>query len=74
MSHLVPALIFLLVKACHPAWWAMWPFLYMYLVSFRQTEKASPKCLDEAFLLSQADSNHHKQNQKLLCYHYTIGQ
>ena len=26
------------------------------------------------FLLSQADSNHHKQNQKLLCYHYTIGQ
>ena len=25
-------------------------------------------------MLSQADSNHHKQNQKLLCYHYTIGQ
>ena len=24
-------------------------------------------------LLSQADSNHHKQNQNLLCYHYTIG-
>ncbi len=26
------------------------------------------------FLLSKADSNHHKQNQNLLCYHYTIGQ
>ena len=25
-------------------------------------------------LLSKADSNHHKQNQNLLCYHYTIGQ
>ena len=25
------------------------------------------------FLLSKADSNHHKQNQNLLCYHYTIG-
>ena len=25
-------------------------------------------------MLSQADSNHHKQNQNLLCYHYTIGQ
>ena len=24
--------------------------------------------------LSKADSNHHKQNQNLLCYHYTIGQ
>ena len=23
--------------------------------------------------LSKADSNHHKQNQNLLCYHYTIG-
>ena len=30
---------------------------------------------EKAFVvLSQADSNHHKQNQKLLCYHYTIGQ
>ena len=27
-----------------------------------------------SFLLSKADSNHHKQNQNLLCYHYTIGQ
>ena len=26
------------------------------------------------FTLSKADSNHHKQNQNLLCYHYTIGQ
>ncbi len=26
------------------------------------------------FALSKADSNHHKQNQNLLCYHYTIGQ
>ena len=26
------------------------------------------------FRLSKADSNHHKQNQNLLCYHYTIGQ
>ena len=26
------------------------------------------------FVLSKADSNHHKQNQNLLCYHYTIGQ
>ena len=25
-------------------------------------------------MLSKADSNHHKQNQNLLCYHYTIGQ
>ena len=25
-------------------------------------------------VLSKADSNHHKQNQNLLCYHYTIGQ
>ena len=25
------------------------------------------------FSLSKADSNHHKQNQNLLCYHYTIG-
>ena len=35
-----------------------------------------PSLLQEkAFVvLSQADSNHHKQNQKLLCYHYTIGQ
>ncbi len=24
-------------------------------------------------VLSKADSNHHKQNQNLLCYHYTIG-
>ena len=24
--------------------------------------------------LSYADSNHDKQNQNLLCYHYTIGQ
>ena len=24
-------------------------------------------------MLSKADSNHHKQNQNLLCYHYTIG-
>ena len=23
--------------------------------------------------MSKADSNHHKQNQNLLCYHYTIG-
>ena len=29
---------------------------------------------ENPLLLSQADSNHHKQNQKLLCYHYTIGQ
>ncbi len=27
----------------------------------------------ESFSLSKADSNHHKQNQNLLCYHYTIG-
>ena len=35
-----------------------------------------PSLLQEkAFVvLSQADSNHHKQNHKLLCYHYTIGQ
>ena len=35
-----------------------------------------PSLLQEkAFVvLSQADSNHHKHNQKLLCYHYTIGQ
>lgn len=26
------------------------------------------------FGLSKADSNHHKQNQNLLCYHYTMGQ
>lgn len=26
------------------------------------------------FLLSYQDSNLDKQNQKLLCYHYTIGQ
>ena len=25
-------------------------------------------------MLSKADSNHYKQNQNLLCYHYTIGQ
>ena len=25
-------------------------------------------------MLSLADSNHYKQNQNLLCYHYTIGQ
>ena len=25
-------------------------------------------------LLSLADSNHYKQNQNLLCYHYTKGQ
>ena len=29
---------------------------------------------DVAFMLSYADSNHDKQNQNLLCYHYTIGQ
>ena len=28
---------------------------------------------DFFFVLSKADSNHHKQNQNLLCYHYTIG-
>jgi hypothetical protein len=27
-----------------------------------------------SIMLSKADSNHHKQNQNLLCYHYTIGQ
>ena len=26
------------------------------------------------FLLSYPDSNQDKQNQNLLCYHYTIGQ
>ena len=26
------------------------------------------------FLLSDPDSNQDKQNQNLLCYHYTIGQ
>ncbi len=25
-------------------------------------------------MLSKADSNHHRQYQKLQCYHYTIGQ
>ena len=25
-------------------------------------------------MLSLADSNHYKQNQNLLCYHYTKGQ
>ena len=31
-------------------------------------------CLAALWLsLSKADSNHHKQNQNLLCYHYTIG-
>ena len=29
---------------------------------------------DLGLKLSKADSNHHKQNQNLLCYHYTIGQ
>ena len=32
------------------------------------------KRAEALFLLSKADSNHHKQNQNLLCYHYTIGQ
>ncbi len=31
-------------------------------------------CLTTDESLSQADSNHHKQNQNLLCYHYTMGQ
>ena len=29
---------------------------------------------DPPLLLSYADSNHDKQNQNLLCYHYTIRQ
>ncbi len=29
---------------------------------------------DRLFVLSYLDSNQDKQNQNLLCYHYTIGQ
>ena len=31
-------------------------------------------CVSLFFLLSYLDSNQDKQNQNLLCYHYTIGQ
>jgi hypothetical protein len=34
---------------------------------FLQRDRAS-------FMLTDKDSNLEKQNQKLLCYHYTIGQ
>ena len=37
------------------------------------TEKRSSKCSTFS-LLSHEDSNFDKQNQNLLCYHYTIGQ
>lgn len=36
--------------------------------------KESPAMLRGFFLLSYLDSNQDKQNQNLVCYHYTIGQ
>ena len=38
------------------------------------TNKRLPNVFRSLSTLSYADSNHDKQNQNLLCYHYTIRQ
>ena len=48
-------------------------FLTFIMPIKKKKRKSDPNRLP-LFQLSKADSNHHKQNQNLLCYHYTIGQ
>ena len=58
--------------------WITCPFIHTLLTGFPQGNKQRGKLLAcERYggkKLSYADSNHDKQNQNLLCYHYTIRQ
>ena len=50
--------------------------LFGHAFELKQKEKCNLLIVRklQAEELSYADSNHDKQNQNLLCYHYTIGQ
>ena len=43
-------------------------------MSMYDNNKGGPKGLAHFVVVRGADSNHDKQNQNLLCYHYTIRQ